>query len=137
RTARDFLDHFGRVTAEVPLDELKHGARVPQGFVAKGRRLPQGANQRIEGRIPPPGGLTAPLPGILPTRGIVLPHESVEWPVLLVPAVLHEAREGAFPLIGVLEILPADGRGVCVVDDVLPEEGVRVPAPAREHVVYQ
>src|SRR5256884_1151398 len=47
----------------------------------------------------------------------------------------HQPREHAVQLLGVLEIVANDRRGVGVVDHELLEEGVRVPALRVDDVV--
>src|SRR5215208_2547611 len=115
RRAADLLDHLGRVPGVVALENLKDATLVLERRVGRARlalvrrRLPSGALADEAPLTPPDGGVVYGRAFVAPTRRVVLP-------TFLVPAG-EQAR-----CLRVLELLGEEGRGVGVVDDVVPEE---------------
>jgi hypothetical protein len=138
--AGHLLDHLRRVPAEVPFEYLEDAARVLESRVSRRRGPLERADHRLEGlagarlplRLPPSRRgvlLAAPrltgllaLTSVLPGVGLVGPHESIVGPLRDVLLVVDEPREDALQILGILEVLPHQGCGVGVVDQVLPKE---------------
>ena len=112
RRAADLLDHLRRVAGVVPAEDLEDAARVLQGRVGA-RRPGQLADPGAEGRgvVELAHRLVA---GPLARLGVVAPGRRV---VLLALGV--EAGEEAGEVLGVLELLGDQGRGVGVGDEVV------------------
>jgi hypothetical protein len=125
RGAADLLDHLGCVLGEVAPEDLKDATLVLERRVRRARlalvrrRFPAGALSDEAALAPTDGGVVYGRPLVAPGGRIVLVP-------LLVPA-------GKEPVgARVLELLRDEGRGVGVVDDVVPE----VPL-ILDHVVYE
>src|SRR5581483_8859425 len=119
-------------------------ARVLERLVPLGRVPEQRADERLEGRsgrrpagalhpglagllralLPGPEGVAGRLalgaalasPRVLPGAVVVLADEAVVRPLGGAAPVLHEAREDAVQVLGVLEPVADDGGGVGVVE---------------------
>src|SRR5437763_274385 len=136
--------HLWCVARVVASDDLEDATRVLERHVALGRVLHQRADERIEWRafwdLSLLGTRLLGLPGwdrllarlgsrggatliadraavVLPAAWIVLADEAIDG----VPGVGTQAREDAAQILGVLEVLVDDRRGVGVVHDVITE----------------
>src|SRR5262245_53456549 len=133
------------------LDGLKHAAWILQRFILQGRRPYERRNQRRESlsRLEFHGLCTDRrrlLPRVLPTRAVVLVDKPVERPFRYVlhreilkahaaPLRRDQAGKDSVQIFRVLEVLPKEGRRVCVVHDKGFEERVFVPAVTVNHIV--
>src|SRR5262245_5843654 len=133
------------------LDGLKHAAWILQRFILQGRRPYERRNQRRESlsRLEFHGLCTDRrrlLPRVLPTRAVVLVDKPVERPFRYAlyreilkahaaPLRRFQAGKDSVQIFRVLEVLPKEGRRVCVVHDKGFEERVFVPAVTVNHIV--
>src|SRR5215208_7412502 len=123
--AADLLDHLRRVFGEVPLEDLEDATLVLERRVGRARLLPVRRGLPTHA-LADQAFLTPPDGGVVYGRALVAPARRVVLPALLVPA--GEQAGG----VRILELLVDEGRGVGVVDDVVPE----VPL-VLDHVVDQ
>src|SRR5690349_21182889 len=152
-TAGNPLHHFRRVAAEVVLYQLEHTVGVLQRGIVPGGRLDQLLNDVVE-RLPRFRLVLRLLPArrgvlfssprltefvshtlVLPRVRLILSQEAVVVPSRLVPLVLHQPGKDAVQLFSAFEVGAHDRRGIGVVEQVLLEEGVRLPALVVDDVV--
>src|SRR2546427_1521223 len=127
----------------MPLENLEHAMRVLERRILFRRRRLERPHQVVERRARAlrdqvlrdrPRSLRPAL--IRPGRVVVPTLEPVVRPERGL-GELHDAREHAVQVLGVLEVVADDVRGVGVVDGELLEEGVRVPPLRVDDVIDQ